>query len=88
MCCSKYGSTMSSVMALLVVEKDPRPQNLRPQSRLRNPGNSRCTLWDERPFILRTRSEMASFGGTDPKMGTWSLDNTRGKMSTSFSWHT
>ena len=30
-CCSRYRSTMSSVMAPLVVEKYPRPQNLRPQ---------------------------------------------------------
>ena len=33
-------------------------------------GNSRCTLWDERPFILRTRSEMTSFGGTETDMWT------------------
>ena len=33
-------------------------------------GNSGCTLWDERPFTLRTRSEMAGFGGTETNMWT------------------
>ncbi|SMD11321.1 hypothetical protein SAMN06295998_1352 [Primorskyibacter flagellatus] len=51
-------------------------------------GNSRCTLWDERPFILRTKSEMAIFGGTDTNMWTWSHDSTPRKMSTSFSRQT
>ena len=54
---------MSSVIAPLGAVNYPRPQNS-----LRSCGNSRRTLWDERPFILRTRSEMASFGGTDTNM--------------------
>ena len=54
----------------LVVEKYPLPQNRQPQYCLRIAGNSRCTLNDERPFILRTRSLIASFGGTDTNICT------------------
>jgi len=72
-------------MVPVVSEKYPRPQKRRPQYHFRISGNSRWTLWDEQPFILRTRSEMASFGGTDTNMCTWSLESTPCKISTPFS---
>ena len=42
MCCSKYWTTMSSMIAPLVVEKYLRLQKWRPQYRLPIAGNSRC----------------------------------------------
>jgi D-ribose pyranose/furanose isomerase RbsD len=60
---------VSPVKAPLVVEKYPRPQKWQPQ-RIFRCGSSRCTLWEQRPFILRSRSLITSFGGTDTNMWT------------------
>jgi hypothetical protein len=61
-------------MALLVAEKYPLPQNLYPQSRFLNTGNFRCISKDDRHLTFCMKLLIESFGGSEMKMWTWSLD--------------
>ena len=64
----------SSVMLLLVVEKEPRARKSRPQVRLRKSENAICARCDERPLARRTKSLTALCGGISTNIWTCTRD--------------
>lgn len=76
---------MSSVPLPEVVAKYPRARKRLPRHRLPRSANSRGTLWDDRPLIIRITSGTDRLGGTDRNLCPWSGAGTQPTTGTPIS---